>query len=101
MGILLKSQYQIKQATSLDELARLSTPTIPYIGPYISTVFGTNYVGDSIRNKSETLIRLVKPKDQKGGEEFLPYDRMKPQIAESSDLREPINTPNPPTPLRS
>lgn len=97
MGVLLKSQYTLKHANNSDKLALNSSPTIPYIGPYIATVFNTNYKGDSIRNKGEALTTLVTPTDQKGGLKFLPYDRMKPEIKKSSDLREPINTLNPPT----
>jgi hypothetical protein len=98
MGILLKSQYTIKQANSSDKLAKSSSPDIPYIGPYVLTVFNQRYEGDSIRNKGESLVNLVDYEEQKGGEKFLPYDRIKPKIKASSDLREPVNTLNPPTP---
>jgi len=90
MGILLKSQYTIKNSTSEENLAKTNTPNIPYIGPYIDTIFGKKYVGDSIMNKGVQLVPLSYPKKQKSGEKFFPYDRLKPLLAENADKRDPI-----------
>jgi hypothetical protein len=90
MGILLKSQYNIKYAANEDSLAKISDPSVPYIGPYINTIFGKKYVGDSLLNKGEHLVNLVYPEAQKAGEDFFPYDRLKSDIANEANKREPI-----------
>lgn len=90
MGVLLKSQYNIKYANASDGLALKSTPFTPYIGSYIETIFGDRIQGNSILNQGENIYRLKVPKQtQKGGEEFYPYDRLKSKIKQESDKREP------------
>ena len=93
MGVLTKSQYKLKQATELDKLAKISSPTILYVGPYISTVFGTNFVGDSIRNKGEALIKIIGRGTSKNGPSTSksPYQYLNPESNEKTELRSPIN----------
>lgn len=95
MGVLTKAQYKLKQANELDRLARSSSPTISYVGPYIATVFGTNFVGDSIRNKGEALVKLVDNSTSKNGSSpsKFPYLYLNPQSNEITELRSPVNHP--------
>ena len=95
MGILLKSQYIIKHATAEDKLALPTLSTTPYIGPYIETVFGQKISGTNIKNPA--LIPLEEPKKQKGGIEFLPYDRLKAGIKLEVIKNSPIPSINKPT----
>jgi len=97
MGILLKSQYTIEQASGDTGLARISTPNIHYIGPYLKTVSGELYVGDSIRTKGEPLVSRSSPQDQKGGPQFLPYDRLRSDISTEADKRSPYPGKTTPT----
>lgn len=92
MGVLLKSQYQLKNANKTDRLARLSSPFVPYIGPYIATVFGANYVGDSIRNQGE-LLTTLKEKNNEGEITDLnsPYKHLNSTTDLLTKLRTPIN----------
>lgn len=89
MGILLKSQYVVKHATSESRLALIHSPTVPYIGPYLSTTLGRLISGDSRNNRGPDLTLLIEPSEQKGGIEFLPYDRLK------SSIKAKITKPDP------
>jgi hypothetical protein len=90
MGILLKSQYTIKQATAEDRLALANTPTKIYMGKYLDTVFEQKIEGDSIKNQGVHLVPLEEPNEQKGGIEFLPYDKLKPLIKKETTKSDPI-----------
>jgi hypothetical protein len=93
MGVLTKSQYKLKHANALDRLAKVSSPTILYVGPYIATVFGVNYVGDSIRNKGEALVKLATNTTSKNGPSpsKAPYQYLNPRSNDITELRSPVN----------
>ena len=96
MGILLKSQYVIKHATAEDKLALSVSSTKVYIGPYIETVFKKRISGTDLRNPE--LVDLNNPEEQKGGMEFLPYDRLKAGIKLQTLKNSPTPSINKPTP---
>lgn len=95
MKMLLKSQYVIKHATAEDKLALSVSPTKIYIGPYMETVFGEKISGIKLGNPE--LVNLTDPKEQRGGIEFLPYDRLKVGIKEETLKNSPIPSINKPT----
>lgn len=86
MGILLKSQYTIKNSNG--ELAKSSSPTTPYIGPYLDTVFGTKIEGNSRTNLGENLVELQAEVNQEEQPQLF-YDTLKPEVEQQTNLREP------------
>ena len=93
MGVLLKSQYQLKNANKDDRLARPSTPSTPYIGPYIRTIYGSNYMGDSIKNKGVQLVELKEENFEKEStDDKSPYKYLNPESNKETELRSPVNS---------
>ena len=75
----------------------MGSPTVLYIGPYLNTTTGLLISGDSRSNMGQDLILLEKPNKQKGGVEFLPYDRLKESIKKTVNKPDPFPERNPPT----
>ena len=94
MGILLKSQYTVKY-TNGEEL--ITPQGKVYRGLYIYTVQGKLYAGYSADTKGIQLFPITKDLIQGGGDEFIPYDTLKPKIYKSTHLRDPIATKPSPT----
>jgi hypothetical protein len=86
MGILLKSQYTIKNSNG--ELAKSSSPTTPYIGPYLDTIFGAKFEGNSRLDQGELLVELQDEINQEEQPQIF-YDTLKPDVEIQANLREP------------
>ena len=94
MGILLKSQYTVRY-TNGEEFTTAEGRV--YRGFYIYTVKGKMYAGNSTTTKGPQLFPITKDLIQGGGDEFIPYDTLKPKIYKSTHLRDPIATKPSPT----
>jgi hypothetical protein len=70
-------------------LVRVSN-NIPYTGPYINTVFGEKYIGDSPRNQGEKLI-YPEADEEVSGPSKEPYESLNPEADQQTELRSPIN----------
>lgn len=99
MGILLKSQYVVKYANAENKLALVNSPTKLYIGPYLQTSTNGLISGESRSTQGPHLVSLEEPKLQKGGVDFIPYDRLNPTTKKKTTKADPY--PERVTPTKS